>query len=344
MGTLSDVTSERTASDDPTSLGPQQRLDALSRLRATTPESPLDVLIVGGGVVGCGAALDAAARGLQVGLVEAGDLAIGTSSRSSRLAHGGLRYLEHGEFALVHEALTERGLLLERLAPHLVRPVPFLLPGDGRGAALLPGCRGGALRHAVAGRGLRRHHAPSAHLVPGGGARAGPGTAGGRDGGGGALPRRPDRRRPPRRGAGPHRVRPWSGDRDGRAGDRAAPLRARGAPAHRQARRQGRTAAGQAGHGGARPRPGDRGADRGPCPGGALRRRGLDRRPRRDGDGHGGAGQRSAEQGRAPGGPAARLPLDDRGDRPHPTVRAVPAALERALAGGHDRHRRHGQP
>ncbi len=78
--------------------------------------------------MGCGAALDAASRGLSVALVEQSDLAAGTSSRSSRLAHGGLRYLEQREFSLVHEALTERGLLLDRLAPHLVRPIPFLFP------------------------------------------------------------------------------------------------------------------------------------------------------------------------------------------------------------------------
>ncbi len=117
--------------EDPSSLGPNQRATSLARMRATTPDSPLDLLVVGGGVVGCGAALDAAVRGLSVGLVEAGDLASGTSSRSSRLAHGGLRYLEQREFALVREALTERGLLLDRLAPHLVRPVPFLLPASG---------------------------------------------------------------------------------------------------------------------------------------------------------------------------------------------------------------------
>lgn len=114
-------------------LGPAQRLEAVARLRGTTPEHPLDVLVVGGGVVGSGAALDAAARGLSVGLVEMRDLASGTSSRSSRLAHGGLRYLEQGEIALVHEALTERGLLLDRIAPHLVRPVPFLYPVTRRG-------------------------------------------------------------------------------------------------------------------------------------------------------------------------------------------------------------------
>ena len=113
---------------DGTCLGPAQRAAAVKTLRGSSAERPLDVLVIGGGVVGCGAALDAAARGLRVGLVEAGDLAVGTSSRSSRLAHGGLRYLEQGEIALVHEALTERGLLLDRLAPHLVRPVPFVFP------------------------------------------------------------------------------------------------------------------------------------------------------------------------------------------------------------------------
>jgi glycerol-3-phosphate dehydrogenase len=91
-------------------------------------ETEFDVLVVGGGVTGAGAALDAASRGLSVALVEARDWAAGTSSRSSKLVHGGLRYLEQRDFALVREALKERGLLLNRLAPHLVRPVPFLYP------------------------------------------------------------------------------------------------------------------------------------------------------------------------------------------------------------------------
>lgn len=126
------LASELLAPRGATSLGPAQRSAALAALRRAGPRTPLDVLVVGGGVVGCGAALDAAARGLSVGLVEAGDLAIGTSSRSSRLAHGGLRYLEQRQFALVHEALIERGLLLGHLAPHLVRPLPFLFPLTGR--------------------------------------------------------------------------------------------------------------------------------------------------------------------------------------------------------------------
>ncbi len=90
-----------------------------------------DVLVVGGGVTGVGTALDAASRGLSVALVEARDLAAGTSSRSSKLIHGGLRYLEQMEFGLVHEALRERGLILTRLAPHLAKPVSFLVPLTG---------------------------------------------------------------------------------------------------------------------------------------------------------------------------------------------------------------------
>ncbi|WP_051107888.1 glycerol-3-phosphate dehydrogenase/oxidase [Actinomadura atramentaria] len=91
-----------------------------------------DVVVVGAGIVGAGAALDAATRGLSVAVVEARDFASGTSSRSSKLIHGGLRYLEQYNFDLVREALTERGLLLQRIAPHLVRPVPFLLPTTHR--------------------------------------------------------------------------------------------------------------------------------------------------------------------------------------------------------------------
>ena len=93
----------------------------------------MDVLVVGGGITGVGIALDAASRGLSVGLIEADDLAAGTSSRSSKLIHGGLRYLEMLEFRLVREALRERRLLLTRLAPHLVRPVEFLFPLKHRG-------------------------------------------------------------------------------------------------------------------------------------------------------------------------------------------------------------------
>jgi len=96
-------------------------------------EQELDLVIVGGGVVGAGAALDAVTRGLSVGILEARDWASGTSSRSSKLIHGGVRYLEMLDFRLVREALKERGLLLQRLAPHLVRPVQFLYPLTHRG-------------------------------------------------------------------------------------------------------------------------------------------------------------------------------------------------------------------
>ncbi|MFK5634805.1 MULTISPECIES: glycerol-3-phosphate dehydrogenase/oxidase [unclassified Ornithinimicrobium] len=88
----------------------------------------IDVLVIGGGVTGAGAALDAATRGLSTVLVEAGDWASGTSQWSTKLVHGGLRYLQMLDFGLVHEALTERGLLLNTLAPHLVKPMPFLIP------------------------------------------------------------------------------------------------------------------------------------------------------------------------------------------------------------------------
>jgi glycerol-3-phosphate dehydrogenase len=105
-------------------LGPAERELALAALRT----KELDILVVGGGIVGTGSALDAVTRGLSVGMVEARDWASGTSSRSSKLVHGGIRYLEQLDFRLVREALIERGLLLQRIAPHLVKPVRFLYP------------------------------------------------------------------------------------------------------------------------------------------------------------------------------------------------------------------------
>ncbi|SFS02285.1 glycerol-3-phosphate dehydrogenase [Agrococcus baldri] len=105
-------------------LGPEERADAIASMR----DREVDVLVIGGGIVGTGAALDAVTRGLRVGLIEARDFASGTSSRSSKLIHGGIRYLEQMNFELVREALVERGLLLQRLAPHLVKPVEFLYP------------------------------------------------------------------------------------------------------------------------------------------------------------------------------------------------------------------------
>jgi len=157
-------------------LGPQYRRDALRRLADTE----FDVLVVGGGIVGAGAALDAVSRGLSVALVEARDWAAGTSSRSSKLIHGGLRYLEQRDFGLVREALRERSLLLTRLAPHLVRPVRFLYPLRhrvwercyvGAGVTLydtLGGTLGGALG---GGRVMPRHR----QLTRGGALREAPG-------------------------------------------------------------------------------------------------------------------------------------------------------------------------
>ncbi|MFU8946065.1 glycerol-3-phosphate dehydrogenase/oxidase [Mycetocola zhadangensis] len=107
-----------------TKLGPEERAAAIEALKT----KELDVLVVGGGIVGTGAALDSITRGLSTGILEARDWASGTSSRSSKLVHGGIRYLEQLDFRLVREALIERGLLLQRIAPHLVKPVRFLYP------------------------------------------------------------------------------------------------------------------------------------------------------------------------------------------------------------------------
>lgn len=113
---------------NPLALSPSSRSAAIEQLASSREHAELDILVIGGGVVGSGSALDAVTRGLTTGLIEARDFASGTSSRSSKLIHGGLRYLEMLDFRLVREALQERGLLLTRLAPHLVRPVPFLYP------------------------------------------------------------------------------------------------------------------------------------------------------------------------------------------------------------------------
>ena len=108
----------------------RQRERYLERLSS----EPFDLLVIGGGITGAGVALDAAGRGLRTALVERGDFAAGTSSRSSKLVHGGLRYLQQKEFRLVYEALAERQRLL-RLAPHLVKPLPFLIPVFASGVA-----------------------------------------------------------------------------------------------------------------------------------------------------------------------------------------------------------------
>src|SRR5688500_6828971 len=95
--------------------------------RAADRREPWDVVVVGGGATGAGVAVDAAARGYAVLLLERHDFGKGTSSRSTKLVHGGVRYLEQGNIALVMEALKERGLLLQN-APHLVRDLPFVVP------------------------------------------------------------------------------------------------------------------------------------------------------------------------------------------------------------------------
>ena len=101
----------------------QTRAQSLAQMKAGT----FDVLIIGGGITGAGLALDAVTRGLKTALIEKRDFAAGTSSRSTKLIHGGLRYLEHYDFALVREGLRERAELL-RLAPHLAEAFPFVIP------------------------------------------------------------------------------------------------------------------------------------------------------------------------------------------------------------------------
>src|SRR5436189_3771492 len=102
---------------------PERRAAMLQSLLQDT----LDLLVIGGGIVGAGVARDAAMRGLRVGLAEQRDFAFGTSSRSSRLLHGGLRYLAQGRLGLVREASVEKRIL-HRIAPHLAEPLPFIFP------------------------------------------------------------------------------------------------------------------------------------------------------------------------------------------------------------------------
>jgi glycerol-3-phosphate dehydrogenase len=139
----------------PARLSPDTRRHALEEMAT----GELDVLVVGGGVVGAGAALDAVTRGLRVGLVEGRDYASGTSSRSSKLVHGGLRYLKQLDFPLVFEALRERSLILHTLAPHLARPVEFLYPLQRRVIDRAWVGLGVAVYDALgAGRGVPGHH------------------------------------------------------------------------------------------------------------------------------------------------------------------------------------------
>ena len=138
-----------------TDLNPKSRQQALDDMAATE----LDVLVIGAGVVGAGAALDAASRGLTVGLVEARDLAAGTSSRSSKLVHGGLRYLKQLNFSLVFEALRERSLILDTLCPHLARPVEFIYPLERKGIDRgYVGLGIGVYDVLGAGKGVPSHH------------------------------------------------------------------------------------------------------------------------------------------------------------------------------------------
>ena len=135
-------------------LSPAGRSSALEQLS----DEELDVLVIGGGVTGAGCALDAVTRGLKVGLVEARDYASGTSSRSSKLFHGGLRYLEQFNFPLVFEALRERSLVLNTLCPHLARPVPFIYPLERVIDRGYVGMGIGVYDVMGAGRGVPGHH------------------------------------------------------------------------------------------------------------------------------------------------------------------------------------------
>src|SRR5437762_2233475 len=156
-------------------LSPETRAATLARL----PAERLDLLVVGGGITGAGIARDAALRGLVVALIERTDFAAGTSSRSSKLIHGGVRYLEQGDVALVRESATERQVL-RRLAPHLTAPLRMVMPTYGRAmhaklaagpwadeARALAGARGGPRLHLTKGIHLVVPHArlPVRHAV-----------------------------------------------------------------------------------------------------------------------------------------------------------------------------------
>src|ERR671921_678036 len=131
----------------------------MRRVPTDISSAAFDAIIVGAGVNGCGVARDAAMRGLRVLLLDKGDVAAGTTAASTRLIHGGLRYLEHGEGGLVRESLRERETLLRRVAPHLVRPLPMLVPVyAGRRRGLLT-IRAGMLAYDLlsSSRSLPRH-------------------------------------------------------------------------------------------------------------------------------------------------------------------------------------------
>ncbi|MCF6507682.1 glycerol-3-phosphate dehydrogenase/oxidase [Blastococcus sp. MG754426] len=164
------------------SLSPARR----ARDLAAVAGAAVDVVVVGAGVTGAGVALDAASRGLSVLLCERADLAAGTSRWSSKLVHGGLRYLAHGELGLARESARERAVLMGATAPHLVRPLPFLVPDaagrDVTALAELGGRLGDAVRFSVPGG--RRSLPPTRRV---GAAEVGRLVAGVRPGGGGVV-------------------------------------------------------------------------------------------------------------------------------------------------------------
>ncbi|WP_017593541.1 glycerol-3-phosphate dehydrogenase/oxidase [Nocardiopsis potens] len=162
--------------------GPRTALTAERReadIAALADGAPVDLLVVGAGVTGAGAALDAAARGLSVALVERGDLAHGTSRWSSKLVHGGLRYLARGQFGVAYESARERDVLIGTTAPHLVHTMPMVLPlhpavGGVQAAAVRAGMGMGDLLRTAAGtdprtlpRSRRLSAAQTARLLPG---------------------------------------------------------------------------------------------------------------------------------------------------------------------------------
>lgn len=159
MSTGAGLTRNPTRSTLPdTSLNSARRARELAELAAGRS---VDLLVVGGGVTGTGVALDAASRGLSVALVERGDLAHGTSRFSSKLVHGGLRYLASGNVGLAHESAREREILLRVTAPHLVRPLPMVLPlyaetSPTQAAVLRAGLRAGDALSALSGTAARR--------------------------------------------------------------------------------------------------------------------------------------------------------------------------------------------
>ena len=160
------MTSPDTPPSPPTALSAARRARELAALRER--DTPVDLIVIGGGITGAGIALDAASRGLETVLLEAHDLAFGTSRWSSKLAHGGLRYLATGNVGIARRSAVERGILLERTAPHLVRPLAQVVPvyrGTPPLGALLPGLGfvAGTVLSRLAGTGA--DHLPGARVV-----------------------------------------------------------------------------------------------------------------------------------------------------------------------------------